>query len=135
MKPVVLPELRLRRFWFSVGVAIAVAVAVLCLAPGRSIPDVNISDKIKHLAAFAMLAFWFGSILVRRDLLWLAVALLTFGALIEVAQEMMRLGRSGEIRDLIADALGIVLGLGVALTPLGHWARWFESLLLTRQRR
>lgn len=130
-----LPELRLRRFWFSVGVAIAVAVAVLCLAPGRNIPDVNISDKIQHFAAFAMLAFWFGSILVRRDLLWLAVALLTFGALIEVAQEMMRLGRSGEVRDLIADALGILLGLAVALTPLGHWARWFESLLLTGQRR
>ena len=135
MKPVVLPELRLRRFWFSIGVAIAVVVAVLCLAPGRSIPDVNVSDKIKHFAAFAMLAFWFGSILVRRDLLWLALALLTFGALIEVAQELMRLGRNGEVRDLIADALGMLLGLAVALTPLGQWARWFETLLLTGQRR
>lgn len=129
MNPVVLPELRYRRFWFGAGIVIALAVAVVCLMPGSKLPDVRVSDKTEHLAAFAMLAFWFGSILVRRDLLWLALALLVFGGLIELAQDVMRLGRHADVRDLLADGVGIALGLALALTPLGRWARWLESLV------
>lgn len=129
MKPVVLPELRYRRLWFGVGVLIALAVAVVCLMPGRKLPDVRVSDKMEHLLAFAMLAFWFGSILVRRDFFWLAVALIAFGGLIELAQGAMRFGREADIKDLLADSIGVVLGLALALTPLGRWARWLESRL------
>lgn len=129
MKPVVLPELRYRRMWFGVGVLIALAVAVVCLMPGRKLPDVRVSDKMEHLLAFAMLAFWFGSILVRRDFFWLAVALIAFGGLIELAQGAMRFGREADIKDLLADSIGVVLGLALALTPLGRWARWLESRL------
>lgn len=129
MNPVVLPELRYRRFWFGAGILIALAIAVVCLMPGSKLPDVRVSDKTEHLAAFAMLAFWFGSILVRRDLLWLALALLVFGGLIELAQGAMRLGRHADVRDLVADGVGVALGLALALTPLGRWARWLESLV------
>jgi VanZ family protein len=129
LKPVVRPELRFRRLWFSVGLAIALATAVVCLMPGRNLPHVGISDKLKHLIAFAMLAFWFGSILVRRDLFWLVLALLAFGGLIELAQEFMRLGRDGDPRDLLADAVGVLVGLLLAMTPLGQWARWIERPL------
>lgn len=128
MKPVVLPELRYRRLWFGVGIAIALVVAVVCLMPGGKLPDVRVSDKTEHLLAFAMLAFWFGSIVVRRDLLWLALALLAFGALIEVAQGLMRLGRQADVNDVVADGAGILIGLALALTPLGRWARWLENL-------
>ena len=130
MKPVVLPELRFRHLWFSVGLAIAVLIAVVCLAPGRKLPDVSsLSDKTEHLLAFAMLAFWFGSILVRRDLVWMALALVVFGGLIEVAQELMRWGRDGEVLDLLADTGGILFGIMLALTPLGRWACWVERRL------
>lgn len=129
MKPVVLPELRYRRLWFGVGIAIALAIAVVCLLPGSKLPDVRVSDKLEHLVAFAMLAFWFGSILVRRDFFWLAVALIAFGGLIELAQGAMRYGREADIRDLLADSIGVLLGLALALTPLGGWARWLESRL------
>jgi VanZ family protein len=128
LNPVVLPELRYRRFWFGAGIAIATVIAVVCLMPGSKLPDVDISDKVEHFAAFAMLAFWFGSILVRRDLPWLALALVVFGGLIEVAQGVMHLGRTADVRDLVADAIGVATGLALALTPLGRWARWFENL-------
>ncbi len=129
MNPVVLPELRYRRFWFGAGVAIALVIAVVCLMPGRKLPDVPVSDKTEHLLAFAMLAFWFGSILVRRDLFWLVLALLAFGGLIELAQGAMRLGRQADLHDVYADAVGIAIGLAVALTPLGRWASWLERLV------
>jgi hypothetical protein len=124
--PVVLPDLRLRRLWFGAGVVIAIAVAVLSLMPGRNLPDVHVSDKLKHFAAFVMLAFWFGSILIRRDWLWLVPALLVFGGLIELAQDAMPWGRRGEWRDLLADGLGVGAGLLLALTPLRRWAFWIE---------
>jgi len=129
LKPVVLPELRYRRFWFGVGIAIAVVVAVVCLIPGGKLPDVGLtSDKIEHFVAFAMLAFWFGSILVRRDLFWLALALVAFGGLIELAQGAMRWRRDADVHDLAADALGVAAGISLALTPLGRWARWLERI-------
>lgn len=126
MNPVVLPELRYRRFWFGAGVTIALVITIVCLMPGNKLPDVNVSDKTEHVAAFAMLAFWFGSILVRRDLFWLALALLALGGLIEIAQGAMGLGRQADIHDFFADGVGVAIGLLLALTPLGRWARWLE---------
>jgi VanZ family protein len=131
LKLAVLPELRFRRLWFCAGLGIAVAIAVVCLMPGRNIPQIKLlSDKVEHALAFAMLAFWFGSILVRRDLLWLALALVVFGGLIELAQGMMRLGRHADLLDLLADSVGVVVGLLLALTPLGRWAGFIERLFL-----
>lgn len=133
MKPVVLPELRFRRLWFGAGMVIAAAILIVCLMPGNKLPDLkNISDKTEHMVAFAMLSFWFGSILVRRDLVWLALALVAFGGLIELAQGVMRLGRHGDVHDLIADTIGVVIGITLALTPLGRWARWVENHLRTK---
>ena len=126
MKPTVLPELRLRGLWLCVGVAIAVFIATMSLLPSRHLPDVNVSDKIEHALAFLLLTFWFGSIVVRRDFLWLALALLVFGGLIELVQGWMGLGRRADLLDLCADAIGIAGGLLLALTPLGRWARWLE---------
>ena len=40
----------------------------------------------------------------------------------------MALGREADAMDLLSDAVGIVIGLVIAATPLGGWARWLESL-------
>jgi len=129
VKPIVLPELRYRRLWLLSGLAIALCIAAVCLVPSRNLPTVNVSDKIEHALAFALLAFWFGSIVVRHDFLWLALSLLAFGALIELIQGWMGWGREADLLDLRADAIGIILGMLLAVTPLGRWARWLERLL------
>jgi hypothetical protein len=129
LRPFISPELRYRRFWFGVGILIAVGVAVLCLVPGRNLPSLRSSDKLEHLLAFAMLAFWFGSIVIRRDPWWLVLALLAFGGLIELAQGAMHLGREAEWGDFLADAGGVALGLLLSWTPLGGWTRLIESRL------
>ncbi len=122
-----LPELRFRRFWMLSGISIALLIATLSLLPSSELPDVKFSDKYQHALAFLLLAFWFGSIVVRRDFFWIALALLGFGALIELVQGWMGLGRQADLLDLRADAIGIALGLLLALTPAGGWARWLES--------
>jgi VanZ family protein len=127
LKPVVLPELRYRRLWVAVGVFLMIAIAYVCLMPGPALPSVAMSDKLQHLLGFGALAFWFGSIVVRRELLWVGVGVVAFGGLIELAQGAMGMGRQGDWRDLAADALGVVIGLALALTPLGRCVRWFEA--------
>lgn len=75
------------------------------------LPTVH-SDKFQHLAAFVSLtlAAWWAHPGAR----WRAVAgLLLFGVFIEVVQ-MFIPGRSAEWGDLVADALGIALGVLVA---------------------
>jgi VanZ family protein len=124
----VLPELRYRRTWLLLGFAIAAAIAAGSLLPSRDLPDLKFSDKLQHLTGFLVLAFWFGSIVVRRDFLWLGIALLLFGGLIELVQWWMGMGRQADWNDVAADGSGIALGLLIAVTPLGRWARWFETL-------
>lgn len=122
--------LRFARLWVFVGVVLVLIIAVACLLPGRDVPDLPGSDKLKHFLAFGLLAFWFGSIVVRTDLVWVGIGVAAFGGLIELLQAAMGLGRDAEWLDLWADAVGAVLGLLLALTPLGRWPRWFESLVV-----
>jgi len=127
LKPVVLPVLRYGRLWFSMGVMLLLVIAVLCLLPSQDLPSLGVWDKLEHAIAFGALAFWFGSIVVRPDLPWVGVAVVAFGALIEIAQGAMGQGRDADWHDLVADAVGVAIGLSFALTPLGRWARWFEA--------
>lgn len=113
----------------AVGIAMLLVILVVCLMPSQELPKTGLSDKAEHMLAFAAVAFWFGSIVARYDLAWLALLLVAFGGLIEISQESMGWGRSGDWRDLAADTLGIAIGMGLALTPLGRWARWLEAKL------
>ncbi|HTQ37367.1 MAG TPA: VanZ family protein [Steroidobacteraceae bacterium] len=129
MTPIILPGLRYRRLWICIGLLLVLAICVVCLAPARDLPKVHLWDKAQHMIAFGTLAFWFGGIVVRRELLWVAVGVILFGGLIEVAQGTMHLGRDADWHDLAADAFGTVIGVMLALTPLGRWVCWFEALV------
>jgi VanZ family protein len=129
VNPVLRPELRYRRLWFVVGLILAGLIAYVCLVPGKDLPDIHLWDKLEHALAFAALALWFGCVVVRRDILWLGLGLVAFGGLIEILQGWMGLGRDADIRDLLADALGITAGLLLAVSPLGRIAPWLEGKL------
>ena len=134
MKPVLLTTLRYPRAWLCLGLLMALFITVMSLLPANNLPSLGISDKIEHAAAYAVLAFWFASVMGRWDYLYLFLALLAFGGGIEIAQGLMGLGREADLLDLAADAAGSVVGLGLAATPLGRWARFIEDQLPRRQR-
>lgn len=127
MNPVLLPGLRYRRLWLGVGLALAGVILLLSLLPGKDLPELHLWDKLEHTLAYVALAFCFGSVVVRRDYLWLWLALVAFGGAIELVQA--HVGRDAEWGDLLADGIGTTVGLIVALTPLGRWAYWIEALL------
>ena len=92
-------------------IATLAAVTWTSLSPADRLPATpNISDKVLHLAAYALLGV-VATLAQRRPRVLLTIALLTaFGLVIEVLQ-----GRTGyrdfDLRDLLADALGAAFGV------------------------
>jgi len=129
VKPVLRPELRYRRLWFFVGIGLAALVTYICLMPRGNLPSFHLWDKLEHALGWIALAFWFGSVVVRRDILWVGLALVALGGAIELLQGWMGLGRTADLRDLLADTIGIAIGLLLVISPLGRVPVWLESKL------
>ncbi len=91
------------------AVTVLVSLAVL-FTPGDGVPSAPPGvDKLVHLALFAALALagrWAG---IRGRAL--AVLLVVYAAVSEVVQALTPLQRSGSVADLLADVLGVALGL------------------------
>ena len=103
---------RARRVWALVTLGLALAVCWLAFAPVPP-PEADLGwDKANHLLAFAALggtaALSGWTLRARRRVV--AVGLLAFGGFIELVQSGIP-GRSGEWHDLLADAIGIAIGL------------------------
>ncbi len=102
----------------------ALFILIICAIPGERIPKLTFlewlkPDKIVHLLAYGLLC-----ILLLRSLLeaethgWqkknaiifsLVISTL-YGSLIEILQARVFINRSGDFRDVLADALGAILG-------------------------
>ncbi len=121
--------LRYRRFWVAISAVLLAAVIFACLQPnfGPSMP--NNFDKLEHFSTYLLLSLWFTG-LVARERYWVVVCgLLALGLSIEVLQGVMNVGRSAEALDMLANTLGIFVGLAVALGLTGHWALRVEAWL------
>ena len=89
------------------------------------------ADKWLHGIIFTFLAVWFAGQYRRRSYWRIALGLLAFGVLIEAAQRLVTY-RSSEWFDILADAIGILVGLGLAMAGLGGWSLRVENWLLGR---
>lgn len=103
------------RAWRVILVLLVVCIAVLALMPSPPSDAGTGWDKLNHLLAFGSLAFasTLGTSQSRAQRVWMLLALLGFGALIELLQ-MHVPGRSAEWADLLADAIGIACGATAA---------------------
>ena len=105
-----------RAFWQFCLCGLIAAVAYLALTPTPPSALTTGWDKLNHVLAFVALSWsaCLGSGGSRRGLWRLAIGLLAFGGLIEIAQLYVP-GRSGEWGDLLADTIGIGFGTALAL--------------------
>ena len=102
----------------------AAAVAVLlylCLAPSDHLPTVNLWDKAEHGIAWAVLA-GAGLVLFPRRAWRIVLFAVVFGAVIEVLQGLPAIHRDSDVRDWIADIVGVS-------------AAWLVCQLIRRARR
>jgi len=123
--------------WRLAGVLLLVAVLISTLLPALGLfPDISINtlvelDKWAHGIVFAGLAVWFCGQYAAAAWWRLAMGLLFFGAIIEVCQ-YFTVHRTAEWQDLLADAIGIALGLLISAAGTGGWSLKLEQRLLAR---
>lgn len=126
--------LRFYRFFnsiplFLLSVFTLVLLLILMLRPSDNLPDVHLfpmADKVVHFFAFGFVStacfLDIGRYFMR--LKWQAlglcgIGLIGLGIAIEYMQDAMGQGRSGDIWDAVADAVGVVV-FPVVLFPLIH---------------
>lgn len=101
----------------SMAILWTLLVLIGCLFPGKDLPkvDVPLVDKWTHFVMFGVFAFlWLlaDPKLSFKKLSGVFLASLVFGAAIEALQaELAFLGRSAELMDAVADAVGALIGM------------------------
>jgi len=93
-------------------------ISVLSLMPSRDINSLKLVqieglDKILHFVCYMVLSFlWMGAFKNRQvSTKYIIFFTLTFGGLMEIFQFYLLLGRSLELGDMLANSLGIFLGI------------------------
>jgi VanZ family protein len=112
--PAVASEQRKRLLRILWGLAI-LTVIVGSLLPGDSTPiqmldHLKVSDKIQHFGAYALLAFLPAIHERRKFVVRAALFAIALGIGLEFGQ-LDSPGRDFEVGDMVADALGVCLGL------------------------
>ena len=108
--------------WLGLWLLAVLVVWVACLIPPPPLPALpSGADKWQHALAYFLLAgsgvqLWQG----RRALLGLGLGLLLMGIAIELAQGALSAQRQADAADVLANLVGLLLGLAVAATPLGN---------------
>lgn len=122
-------ELRLFPLWLSIGFALVALVLYFCLRPRSEDLFSLLPDKFSHVVAFFALTVWFAAFVERRRYLVVALGMLVLGMVIELLQQAMGLGRSAEVADVYADALGVGLGIAASLVIRESWLQRVERWL------
>ena len=103
----------LRSTWIVLGVLLVLTVIVLSVVNVSAPGPESLSDKIKHVLAYAVLCGWFCAMAPRRWVAWF-LASLALGVAMEVVQYQLP-HRQFEWADMLADAIGAALGAGIAV--------------------
>ena len=102
----------------SVFAGLLLVSLVMFLLPAEDLSPNAPNDKVTHLLTFAALALsgrWAGV-----PVLPLLVGLTAYAGSTEVLQAALPINRHGDVRDLVADVIGVLVGLAAS------WAvtRW-----------
>jgi VanZ family protein len=120
--------LRHPRLWLVSGWTLVILATIASLVPAHDLPKMGgISDKLEHVVGYSMLALWFAGIYPRSNYPMIGFGLLIMGIGIEALQGAMHVGREADLRDVYANAVGVVCGLTLALAWLGGWAMRVDS--------
>lgn len=126
------PELRYRKLWLSIGCLLIALVVYLSLtsAPLKLKLDLLYQDKFGHLLAYFAMMFWFAQIYHGHKQ---RLVLMLFFVLLGVSMECLQsfdTNRYAEIGDMVANILGVLIAVLLALTPLKYLLLRFERVFI-----
>lgn len=103
------------KLWGAIIAHISATVAMLWPSPDLPDIDVPMADKWAHFLVFGVLYFLWAFALSKSAIIqwtWrLALVLLFYGIIIEVIQQYWYVSRTGDLMDVVANSIGILLGL------------------------
>jgi VanZ family protein len=100
-----------RRAGQAAFAAVVVLSLVVLFSPASDVPSgIPISDKLVHFLLFAALAVT-GRV-AGLPPVRLVVGLVAYAGISEVLQSTLPIGRDGDVRDALADSLGVLVGVG-----------------------
>ncbi len=112
------------RLWCALWSGAIALVVLLSLVPAQDLPGVpSGGDKLEHFLAYAVLAAGAVQLFMPRAALGAGGGLVLLGIALEWAQFLFTSTRMMEGLDALADALGVLAGLGLLLSP------WHDALL------
>lgn len=94
----------------------------LCSIPCEEMVEGLGSDKLHHFGAFGILgALWYWA---KPNPFWVIAGGITYGFFIEVWQYVLPIGRTFDLYDALADAIGIIASI-----PIAYWFKktFFEK--------
>lgn len=92
----------------------------LSVTPSPPDPGFEQGDKLEHLVAYGALMFWFCQLHASlRAQVGLAIVFITLGVGLEFVQGALGY-RTYDEMDMVANALGVILGWGVARAAGAH---------------
>ncbi|KQZ65276.1 MULTISPECIES: hypothetical protein [unclassified Lysobacter] len=118
--------------WLALGAAGVLAVIALSLLPAGDLPPSPFagSDKVGHVLTYAALSAYACMLFARmRPQALCAAGLIVLGVALEYAQASLTDSRMGDSRDALANALGVLLGLATASTPLALMLQRIDNRL------
>ena len=122
--------LKYQKLWQAIGWTMVLIVIWLSLTPRPpQLPSFFGWDKAHHVTAYAGLMYWFG-VSFHRHWRW-PVFLLFMGGGLEILQGLSGL-RSNDPYDMLANMIGVVVGLFLIDTHLGGWLRIVDRMLAER---
>jgi hypothetical protein len=137
------PESDLTIYRALMAVLWTIVIMLLCWLPGRVVERVEAGsgwfkivnlDKAIHSAIFVIFALLWARVgSSRRRFAWIAVGGVIFAAITELGQLIPAVGRDANVRDLIADSTGVLIGI-VAFPWAEPWCQLIESRLFRESR-
>ncbi len=126
----VLLPLKFSRLWIGFGWVLVASVILSSIFPGHLFTAINVAgaDKVAHAMAYCVLMIWFSGLYARRYHAVVALALTVLGAVLELIQWRLPY-RLFDPADLLANAAGVVIGLGLSVWLLAGWCQRIESRL------
>lgn len=121
-------KLRWKKLWQGIawlGIGLLLFLSLIPSLP--TLPSLINWDKLHHILAYAVLMLWFSQVF-QQHWRW-PVFLLLLGIGLEFIQEASGI-RTGHIYDVLANTVGIALGLWLThFTPAGHLLQFLDNLL------
>jgi len=125
------PELRYRKLWLIIGYFLIILVIFLSLTSSPVHIDTSLpyQDKLFHALAYFLLTFWFMQIYhIKHHVFQWVIFFLCLGLLLEYLQGFDS-ERYSELADMVANAVGVIVAVGLARTPLRFSLMKLESYI------